>query len=124
MMLDNKAVHTQTVLTPNDKKGAYKKRIAHIAYSVIGGGILLLAGIPPIPAQATPAPGCVRLSQRFVGNQTIATATNTCGRTVRFRFIWAWANDGLCRDVRYSFTESRTDKPFVPTPYVTELRQC
>jgi hypothetical protein len=101
------------------------KRIANFASSVIGGGILLLVSLPPIPAQATPAPSCVRLSQRTAGNQTTATATNTCGRTVRFRFIWAWAFDGVCRDVRNSITESRTDGGIlVPTPYVTELRQC
>jgi hypothetical protein len=101
------------------------KRIANFASSVIGGGILLLASLPPTPAKAATAPSCVRLSQRTVGNQTIATATNNCGRIVRFRLIWAWANDGICRDVRNSITESRTDGGiFFPTPYVTELRQC
>jgi hypothetical protein len=59
MMQDSKAVHTQTVRIPNERKGAYKKKIAHIVYSVIGGSALLLAGIPPIPANAELAPQCV-----------------------------------------------------------------
>jgi hypothetical protein len=62
MMQDSKTVHMQTVRTPNKRKRAYKMKIAHMAYSVIGGSILLLAGIPPIPANAEPAPRCVEVS--------------------------------------------------------------
>jgi hypothetical protein len=48
-----------SILKIKKKKGKTMKKIAKVVYSAIGGSVLLLAGMFPIPANAKPAPPCV-----------------------------------------------------------------
>jgi hypothetical protein len=102
-------------------------RIKNIAYSVIGGGILLLVSLPPTPAKAAPAPPCVSLSVRKVSatgpDKIIATATNRCSGAQRFRIIWRWAPDTACYYILRggSLTSERRG---IPQPYPTEVQRC
>jgi hypothetical protein len=114
MMQDTKTVHTKTAYTPNERKGAYMKRAAHIAYSVIGGSILLLAGMPPAPASATPAPNCVNadVDNGFLTDKL--TVTNTCPTSQRVKIILGRHTDIECRSykshesIRYTYAASAT----------------
>lgn len=92
--------------------------------------ILFAVASWPNNAQAATAPSCVNLAQskrviRLAPDRIVATATNRCGGTQRFRMIWAWAADGSCRSIPAggSFTEERRIG-FPPAPYVNELRKC
>jgi hypothetical protein len=98
MTQNSKAVHTQTLRTPNERKGAYKKRIAHMVYSVIGGSTLLLAGMPPIPANAEPAPRCVEVSWNPTpaGPRKTLLVSNLCRVTRRVNVILANDRDTGC----------------------------
>jgi len=84
----------------------------------------------PNNAQAATAPSCVNLTQskqviRLAPDKIVATATNRCSGTQRFRMIWAFAEDGYCQSVPRggSFTEKR-GIGFPPAPKVSELRKC
>jgi hypothetical protein len=111
-------------LNDQEGKGKNMKKIAKIVYTAIGGSALLLAGMPPIPANAELAPNCVSL---FKGTQ-IATARNDCKKQKRVRMIWANALDGGCWRVPpgKSFTESRerSARYLFRTPYVKQLDKC
>ena len=75
-------------------------------------------------AESAAVPNCVSLRQweeeGTFFTRSWARATNNCGRSIRFRMIWAWAGDGSCHSVSRSWTESRVGK----RPYVSELRSC
>lgn len=84
----------------------------------------------PNNVQAATAPSCVSLvqSKRVISrapDRIVATATNSCSGTQRFRMIWAFAADGSCRSIPAggAFTEERRIG-FSPAPYVSELRKC
>jgi hypothetical protein len=73
------------------------------------------------------APSCVNLKQFWKDDNTVrAEATNTCGKTVRFRMIWAWAGDGACNSLPNGWYhwEEHDKSRFLPDPYVSELRAC
>lgn len=72
------------------------------------------------------APSCVKLKQGRDGSTAWAEAKNECGRTVRFRMIWAWAGDGSCVSKANGTThrETRGAANIPPRPYVDELRAC
>lgn len=92
--------------------------------------ILFAVASWPNNAQAAVAPSCVSLVQskrviRHAPDRIVATATNSCSGTQRFRMIWAFAADGYCQSIppRGFFTEER-DIGFPPAPKVSELRKC
>jgi hypothetical protein len=83
------------------------KRIANMAYSAIGGGILLLVGMPPFPANATLPPACVTADEDTGGVFTdIVTVTNGCKRKKRVKAIIDYGPDSSCNslDPGKSFT--------------------
>jgi hypothetical protein len=75
------------------------KRIANIAYSAIGGGILLLAGMPPFPANATRPPACVTANEDTGIFTDTVTVTNGCKRRKRVRAIIDNASDSSCNSL-------------------------
>jgi hypothetical protein len=88
------------------------KRTAHIAYSVIGGSILLLAGMPPASAEL--APSCVRASVNSGVVVDKLTITNSCVASKRVKIILGRHTDIGCRSydsgesVRYTYAASAT----------------
>lgn len=84
----------------------------------------------PNNVQAATAPSCVNLRQskqviRLAPDKIVATATNNCSGTQRFRLIWAFAVDGSCISIPAG--GSRTERRGIlspPSPTVSELRKC
>ena len=72
------------------------------------------------------APSCIHLDQWTYKSVVHAQSTNWCGYVVRYRFIWAWASDGLCLTIPIGggWEEDRGTGGPLPDPYVSELRLC
>jgi hypothetical protein len=92
-----------------EEKGKNMKKIAKTAYSAIGGIVLLLAGMPPIPSNAKPAPQCVSVSSLSLpGPRIISRVTNRCNVTIRLRVIIFNSPPAVC----YTYPP-RTSRNFV-----------
>jgi hypothetical protein len=105
----------------------YVKKLVSFAPTILGGGILLLASVPP--SLAAPPPSCVRLAQwrediPWAPDKSVARATNNCTRTQRFRMIWTNAYDGLCRSIPAGHWIQESRQVPLVTPYVSRLEQC